>query len=102
MGARHQFWIKTIFPLFYIAGALLVALFISRLSGKRWPGLLVALLIPFVPFIIASPGGVIVGYADVSISVFYAVATGYLLCSLQCNLTYSFPVYVAALTLIPW
>src|SRR6202022_4693570 len=50
MGEPHQFWIKTMFPLFYIAGALLVALFITRLTGKRWLGLLIALLLPFVPF----------------------------------------------------
>src|SRR5437660_30936 len=79
MGAPHQFWIKTIFPLFYIAGALLLALFITRLSGERWIGLLIALLIPFVPFLISSPGGVIVGYADVPLSVFYVTALGYLL-----------------------
>src|SRR5438477_9279715 len=46
MGEPHQFWIKTIFPFFHIAGALLVALFVSRLTGKRWLGLLIALLLP--------------------------------------------------------
>src|SRR5207244_3440447 len=88
--------------LVYIVGSFLLELFSRRFSGQRLAGLLVALLIPFVPFITASPGGVIVGYADIPISVFYAVATGYLLCSLQCNLTYSFSAYVAVLTLIPW
>jgi hypothetical protein len=102
MGAPHQFWIKTIFPLFYIAGALLVGLFVTRLSGKRWLGLLVPLLIPFVPFVTASPGGVIVGYADISLSVFYAAALGYLLCSLERNSPYALIAYGAILTLIPW
>src|ERR1700736_4568403 len=102
MGEPHQFWIKTMFPLFYIAGALLVALLITRLTGKRWLGLLIALLLPFVPFVTASPGGVIVGYADIPLGVFYATALGYLLCSLDRNLSYSFPIYVATLTLIPW
>jgi len=45
MGEPHQFWVKTIFPLFYAAGALLLALFVTRLSTKRWPGLIVATLL---------------------------------------------------------
>jgi hypothetical protein len=102
MGEPHQFWVKTIFPLFYIAGAFLVALFITRLTGKRWLGLLIALLLPFVPFVTASPGGVIVGYADIPLSVYYVTALGYLLCSLDRNLSQSFTIYAVTLTLIPW
>ncbi len=102
MGEPHQFWVKTIFPFFYIAGAFLVALFITRLTGKRWLGLLIALLLPFVPFVTASPGGVIVGYADIPLSVYYVAALGYLLCSLNGNLSCSSPIYVMTLSLIPW
>jgi hypothetical protein len=102
MGVPHQFWIKTIFPLFYIAGALLTSLFVTRLTGKRWLGLLIALLLPFVPFVTASPGGVIVGYADIPLSVFYVAAFGYLLCSLEFDMTYSVVAFAAMLTLIPW
>jgi len=102
MGEPNQFWIKTIFPLFYIAGAPLVALFITRLTGKRWLGLLIALLIPFVPFVTVKPGGIIVGYVDIPLSVYYVAALGYLLCALECNLPFSFTAYAASLTLIPW
>ena len=102
MGAPHQFWIKTIFPIFYIAGALLVALFVTRLTGKSWLGLLVALLIPFVPFVTASPGGVIVGYADIPLSVFYVAALGYLLCSFEPDQKFFWRVFLATLALIPW
>ena len=102
IGEPHQFWVKTIFPLFYIAGAFLIALFISRLTGKRWLGLLIALLLPFVPFVTAGPGGVIVGYVDIPLGVYYLTALGYLLCSLECNLRSSFTAYAASLTLIPW
>jgi len=98
MGAPHQFWIKTIFPIFYIAGVLLLAIFVTRLSGKRWLGLLIALLVPFVPFVTASPGGVIVGYADIPLAVFYLTALGYLLCAGERD----FFFYAAALTFIPW
>jgi hypothetical protein len=102
MGAPHQFWIKTIFPLFYISGALLLALFVTRLTGKRWLGLLIALLMPFVPFITASPGGVIVGYADVPLSVFYVAALGYLLRSSESDSREALILYGATLTFIPW
>jgi hypothetical protein len=102
MGAPHQFLIKTMFPLFYIAGALLLALFVTRLSGKRWLGLLAALLVPFVPFVTASPGGVIVGYTDIPLSVFYLTALGYLLCTLESNSPYAMIAYASILTIIPW
>jgi hypothetical protein len=102
MGEPHQFWVKTMFPLFYIAGAFLVALFITRLTGKRWLGLLIALLLPFVPFVTAGPGGVIVGYVDIPLSVYYVTALGYLLCSSECNLPSSVTAYAASFTLIPW
>lgn len=102
MGVPHQFWIKTIFPLFYASGALLVALLVTRLTGKRWAGLVVALLMPFVPFFTTSPGGLIVGYADVSLSMVYAVAIGYLLCSVENDSTTGIITFGAILTLIPW
>jgi len=102
MGAPHQFWIKTIFPVFYISGALLIALLISRLTGRRWIGLLVALLIPFLPFILTSPGGVTVGYVDVPLSFFYAAALGYLLCALRFQSKQALLIYAALLTLLPW
>ena len=102
MGGAHQFWIKTIFPLFYISGALLVALFISRLTGKRWLGLLIALVMPFVPFVTASPGGVTVGYADIPLAVFYVTALGYLVCSSEFESRESAILFGAALTFIPW
>src|SRR4029077_1900082 len=80
MGEPNQFWVKIIFPLFYVACAPLLALLVSRLSGKRWLGLLVAALLAFVPAISAIPGGILVGYVDVPLSVFYLAALGYLLC----------------------
>ena len=102
MGVPHQFWIKTIFPIFHITGALLTCLFVTRLTGKRWLGLLIALLLPFVPFVTASPGGVIVGYADIPLSIFYVAALGYFLCSMECELPHSFTVYAVVLALVPW
>ena len=88
--------------MFYFAGALLLALFVTRLTTKRWLGLLIALLIPFVPFVTVIPGGVIVGYVDIPLSVFYLAALGYLLCSAQSNEPFLWTVYAATLALIPW
>src|SRR5207244_2477435 len=89
MGVPHQFWIKTIFPLFYIFGVLLLGLFVTRLTGRRWLGLFVALLVPLVPFVIAIPGGVIVGYSDIPIGVFYLTAFGYLLFTFEWKVAHS-------------
>lgn len=102
MGAPHQFWIKTIFPLFYIAGALLLAIFVARLSGKRWIGLFVALLVLFVPFVLLSPGGVTVGYVDIPLSVFYLAALGYLLGAVESNSKRELILFAALLMLLPW
>jgi hypothetical protein len=102
MGVAHQFWIKTVFPIFYIAGVLLMAGLVSRLTGKRWMGLFIAFLVAFVPFVSVLPGGVIVGYVDIPLGMFYVIALGYLLCSLEDKPSYFFAIYVAILVLIPW
>src|SRR2546430_4536663 len=102
MGEPHQFWVKTIFPLFYAYGALLLALFVTRLSTKRWPGLIVATLLAFVPFLSASPGGIIVGYVDFPMSVFYLAALGYLLCWYREDTVSNISMFAGCLALLPW
>ena len=102
MGEPNQFWVKIIFPLFYAACAPLLALLVSRLSGKRWVGLLTAALLPFVPSISASPGGIVVGYVDVPLSVFYLAALGYLLLWFKTNGAHFIIVFAACSALLPW
>ena len=102
MGEPNQFWVKIIFPLFYAACAPLLALLVSRLSGKRWLGLLIAALVPFVPSISASPGGVVVGYVDVPLSAFYLAALGYLLCGFRTDDRQFIIVFAACSALLPW
>jgi len=102
MGEPNQFWVKIIFPLFYAACAPLLALLVSRLSGKRWVGLLTAALLPFVPSISASPGGIVVGYVDVPLSVFYLAALGYLLLWFKTNNVRFIIVFAACSALLPW
>jgi len=102
MAEPNQFWVKIIFPLFYVACAPLLAILTARLSGKRWLGLLVASLFAFVPSISASPGGIVVGYVDVPLSVFYLTALGYLLCWFKDNARSSLIVFAACAALLPW
>jgi hypothetical protein len=102
MGEAHQFWVKTIFPTFYAAGSVLLTLIATRVSGRRWSGLLVALLLPFIPFVISSPGGVIVGYADIPLAVFYLAALGYLLVWLSSGELRFLLICLSCLSLLPW
>jgi hypothetical protein len=102
MGEPNQFWVKIIFPLFYAACVPLLALLVSRLSGKRWVGLLIAALLPFVPSISASPSGVVVGYVDVPLSVFYLAALGYLLCWFKTDDRRFIIVFAGGSALLPW
>jgi hypothetical protein len=102
MGQPHQFWVKIIFPLFYAACAPLLALLTARLSGYRWSGLLVAALLPLVPSITASPGGIVVGYADLPLGVLYLAALGYLLCWFRAKAGCSLFAFAACATLLPW
>ena len=101
MGQAHQFWVKTIFPIFYGVGSILLALFSARLSAQRWSGLIVAALVPFIPYLMVGPGGVIFAYADFPLSVFYLAALGYLLHSLDKH-DASLWLYAACIALLPW
>src|SRR5262249_44465374 len=47
-------------------------------------------------------GGVIVGYADIPLSMVYVVALGYLLCWLEFNSQFALLAYGSALTLLLW
>jgi hypothetical protein len=102
MGEPNQFWVKIIFPAFYAACAPLLALLVSRLSGKRWIGLFIAALLAFVPAVSASPGGVVVGYVDIPLSVFYLAALGYLLLWLKTNDRRFISVFAVCSALLPW
>jgi hypothetical protein len=102
MGEPNQFWVKIIFPLFYAACAALLALLVARLSGKRWIGLTIAALLPFVPSISASPGGIVVGYVDIPLSVFYLAALGYLLLWFKTDDRAYGLMFAACSALLPW
>jgi hypothetical protein len=102
MGDSNQFWAKTIFPLFYLAGVILLSGSIARLTGRVWTALLGSILLFFVPQVSVGGGSVIVGYADFPLSIFYLAAIGYLLCACRTDGNESFRIYAASLALLPW
>jgi hypothetical protein len=102
MGAAHQFWIKTIFPMFYAAGAGLLALLCARLTGKTWAGYVAAALFFFVPQATLGMGGAVYGYVDFPISVLYLATIGYLLYWIKSQSACDFRIYAVCLALLPW
>ena len=102
VGESNQFYAKTIFPTFYVAGAFLIAAFATRLSRKTWLGLLMVALMFFVPQITVEVGCASAGYADFPLSVFYLAAAGCLFCAFELGNDVFFRLYTACLALLPW
>jgi hypothetical protein len=102
MGEPNQFWVKAIFPAFYLAGVVLLAAATSRIAARRWVGPAIAALLFFVPYVTSLDGGVVVGYADFPLAVFYFAAIGYLLSFLTNGQPEAFRLYAACLMFLPW
>jgi hypothetical protein len=102
LGESNQFYAKTIFPIFYVAGTFLLSAFSARLAGKAWLGLLVAALLFFVPQITVDVGCASTGYADFPLSVFYLAAAGCLFCASEQGNDVFFRLYAACLAILPW
>jgi len=83
IGDCDQFWVRVIFPPFYIAAAFLLYTGIQRFSGKKWCGLLAATLLFFLPSSLTGEGNLLAGYADFPLAVFYLAAVVYFLRYLQ-------------------
>lgn len=102
IGDPDQFYVKLIFPVFYAAGIVLLAHTGASLSGKRWIGLLVANLFLFVPFLTRAAGGIVLGYADVPLSIFYVAAFYFLSVFVLENSKTSLASFVAIAAILPW
>ena len=102
LGESNQFFAKTIFPTFYIAGTFLVVAFTARLSRRTWLGLLMGAFLFFVPQITVEVGCASAGYADFPLSVFYLAAVGCLFCACENGNDVFFRLYAACLALLPW
>ncbi len=102
MGEANQFWIKIIFPFFYGAGAVILAVTARRLTNLRWPGLVASALLFFVPCLSNSPGDAGGGYADFPLSVLYLSTFGYLLLHALTREAYALRLFAVSLALLPW
>ncbi|MEP6810138.1 MAG: hypothetical protein ABI992_07830 [Chthoniobacterales bacterium] len=102
MGAANQFWLKFLFPGFYAMGVVLLVVLASRLTERRWAGLLVGALIFFVPCLINVSGGAQEGYVDLPLGLLYLGGVGYLLLAGTSGETASWRLSALFLALLPW
>lgn len=102
IGEPDQYWVKLIFPIFYAIGLLLLAQAGARLSGKRWIGLLAANLFLFIPFLTRFAGGVVLGYADLPLAIFYLGAFYFLLVFARDNSAGGLSIFVMLWAILPW
>jgi hypothetical protein len=102
MGDCDQYWVKLIFPVFYAVGMILLAQAGASWSGKRWIGLLAANLFLFVPALTCMAGGVVLGYADVPLSIVYLAAFYFLSLFAREHSTASLSVFVSLAAVLPW
>ncbi len=102
LGEANQFWAKSIFPIYYAAGTLLLASLASRITGQNWIGLLVAALLFITPQVTIGTGGAMSGYADFPLSAIYLAAVGFLVLSCLRNDPTAFRVYATCTPLLPW
>ncbi len=79
LGRPDQGLVKLVFPLFYVAALGLLYAGASRLGGQRWQGLLLVVLVFFVPFTRIGDGSAASAYIDFPVAVFYLAAVIYLL-----------------------
>jgi hypothetical protein len=102
IGDADQFWVKIIFPIFFVAGAILLTRAGNEFSGRRWAGALVAVLFTLIPFMTSRVGGIVVGYADLPLSLFYLAAVYYLAVFLRSNSTTALALFVSFASVLPW
>lgn len=102
LGDCDQYWVKLIFPIFYAVGTLLLAQAAASWSSKRWIGLLAANLFFFVPFLTRAAGGIILGYADVPLSIIYLAAFYFLSVFASENSKMALSAFIALAAMLPW
>lgn len=71
LGHVDQAWVRLLGPLYYFAGAALVATGTRRLGGSRRVGLAAAAALFFVPYLFGGLWGVLSGYADFPLGVVF-------------------------------
>lgn len=101
-GEPNQFWIKLIFPIWYVA--LIVVMFAAaeQVSGNRIAAWIIAILFPLVPAVHSMPGGIAVGYADLPLAAIYTATLMYLLQFARTNCRSCGALSIALGTTLPW
>jgi hypothetical protein len=102
IGDCDQFWIKLIFPFWYVAAMSILLLVVSESCGKRWLGWIIVLLFPLVPAIYAAPGGIEVGYADLPLAAIYLATIFYLLRFMHTESRDALALFLALAATLPW
>jgi hypothetical protein len=102
IGNCDQYWVKLIFPVFYAVGTVLLAQAGASWSRKRWVGLLAANLLLFVPFLTRAAGGIILGYADVPLSIVYLAAFYFLSVFASENSKTALSAFIVLTAILPW
>jgi hypothetical protein len=102
LGDCDQFWIKLIFPIWYLATMSILFVAAAELSGRRLVAWTVVLLFPLVPCIHNAPGGIQVGYADLPLAAIYLAAILYLLRFARNNSPDDLALFIALAATLPW
>jgi len=102
IGGCDQSSVRGIFPLFYLSCVLLFGVGIARLAPNSPANYLGAGLLFFVPFLYLRDGGVLSGYADFPLGVFYLCSAYYLICYLRENVPGDLCLFLATSAVLPW
>lgn len=101
LGEANQFWVKSLFPIFYLAAISVLWSAGLRLTGRVWIGAVAAWLFLAVPRVVGARAGLLQGYVDLPLALLYLSA----LAALWIGLNGSRPwLRLAALlsALLPW
>lgn len=102
IGDAHQFWIKLIFPFWYVAAISILWFAGSELTGKRWIGWMLVLLFPLVPCIHDASGGFQTGYAGAPLAAIYLASIFYLLRFIRDGSRDALALFIALAATLPW
>jgi hypothetical protein len=101
MGEAHQFWVKALFPCFYLVALSVLWSAGVRLTGRVWIGAVAAWSLLAVPRAVGVQAGVLQGYADLPLAVIYLAALSALLIGTRGDRAW-LRVAAAMSALLPW
>jgi hypothetical protein len=101
IGEASQFWVKALFPCFYLAAASVLWSAGLRLTGRVWIGAVAAWLLLAVPRAVGARAGLLQGYADLPLAIVYLAAMAALLTGLRNDRVW-LRVAAFASGLLPW